>query len=46
MENVEIIETELDGEAIPYYNEPVYNEPVGVYRQENEEEDELEMARR
>ena len=41
MENVEIIETELDGEGIPYYNEP-----VGVYRQENEEEDELEMARR
>ena len=41
LETVEIIETELDGKAIPYYGEP-----EGVYRSTEETEDEMEMARR
>ena len=36
-----ITEETLDGEGLPYYNEP-----AGVYRGSDETEDELEMARR
>lgn len=36
-----ITDNYLDGEGIPYFNEP-----DGVYRGKDDEEDEMEMARR